>query len=100
MMNKQPDLYVALLPEICPECGRALLVKIKEQTEMYRIAHFCGHNDVLIHAQLDTHEGARAVTRWAVLGPVTEAEAMQQITELSERHGAELHLLLDPDQLN
>jgi hypothetical protein len=101
-MSDQPDIdiYVPLLPEICPECGRELLVKIKQESEMYRIAQFCPHNDVLMHAELGKHEGKRAVLRWAALGPISEPEALEQIAEMAERHGAELHVLVDPEQLN
>ena len=99
-MTEQPDIFVPLLPEICPECGREMLVKIKREIEMYRIAQFCPHNLVLMYAELGEHEGARAVLRWAALGPISEPEALEQIAEMAERHGAELHVLIDPDQLN
>jgi len=38
-MTKKPDIFVSLLPGICPECGRALLDLVQQQTEMYQIAH-------------------------------------------------------------
>jgi hypothetical protein len=38
-MEIEPDIYVPLLPEICPDCGQALLDLVQQQTEMYQIAH-------------------------------------------------------------
>lgn len=99
-MNDQLELYAVLLPEICKPCGDALLARIKRDTNLYRAAHFCGHTNTLIHADLGEYEGERAVLRWGIVGPITEAEAMQQINELAEKHGAELHVLLDPKQVN
>ena len=99
-MNKQPDIYVPLLPEICDECGRVLLAQVKQQTKMYQITRFCPHNDVLIHASLGSHQGKRAVMRWTIQGPMSEQEAMAQIAELRERDGAELEILHDSDRLH
>lgn len=100
MTNEQPDIYVPLLPEICRGCGDEMLVKIKRETEMFRIAQHCPHNDVLLYASMGVYQDTRAVLRWAVLGPISQEEAMVQINEMAEKHGAEIHTLLDPNQLN
>jgi hypothetical protein len=99
-MTDEPDLYVVALPEVCKPCGNELLTQVKRQTKMYRIAHFCPHTETLIHADIGEHEGKRAVTRWGIVGPMSEAEALAQIAELAERDGVDLEVLHDSERLH
>jgi len=96
-MKKQPDIYVPLL---CNECGQALLAQIKRQTNLYQIMRFCPENDVLIYVSLGQHEGKRAVLRWTLQGPMSEAEAMTLIAEQRKRDDADLEILHDSERLH
>jgi hypothetical protein len=91
-VNKEPDLYVVPLPDVCKPCGDELLTRVKHETKSYRIAHFCPHTDTLITADIGEHETQRAVVRWGIVGPMSEGEALQQIKELADRDGVELEV--------
>ena len=94
-MNNEVDIYVVPLPEICQECGRTLLKRVEEKTKSYRIAQHCPHTNTLIHAEVSEHEGKRAVIRWAIVGPVDEVEALQQIKELAKQDGVDIEVFHD-----
>ena len=99
-MTKNTDFFVVPLPEICRECGNEFLDHAKKHTDMNQIMRHCEHTGTLVHASLGEVDGKRGVLRWALSGPMSEAEALVQIAEVGKSQGAEPHPLHDPNHLH
>ena len=97
---KKPDFFAVLLPEVCKKCGNEFLDHAEEHTGMGQIMRYCEHTGTLVHASMGEHEGKRGIVRWALSGPMSEAEAAAQIVEVGKSQGAEPHLLHDPTHLH